>query len=444
MITVYYTPMTSAHTPTVAIETHGCKLNQADSLRLAKEFSSAGYRVVAFDDLADVYVLNSCTVTHVADRKGRHALRSARRRNPGATIVATGCYPQRAPDELSKLEEVDLILGNFAKPNLVKKIVEGNYQQPTTPCGAGTDELSMTPIKLRSRAMVKIQEGCNQVCTYCIVPKVRGRERSIPVKDLISEINTLHMNGYKEVVLTGTQLGSYGFDLENTDLVVLLNTILSETNIDRLRVSSLQPQEITDELLDLWADPRLCPHFHMPLQSGSDIVLKNMHRRYNSKQYLQAVTAINTGVNAASITGDIICGFPGETEDMFRETFEICEAIGFADAHVFPYSARPGTSASYLDHQLDSESKKRRVSALLTTIHRQAKTFRENMVGQIRPVLWERRSPIGRIGPAEWIGLTDNYIRVVTNDTRTLANEITQAQLFDYTNDVVVARVIDV
>ena len=300
-----------ARRPSVAIETHGCKLNQADTAALAARFRSAGFDLVSTDQPADVYLVNSCTVTHTADRKARHSLRLARRRNPAATIVATGCYAERDPTALSRLSEVDLVAGNRDKVGLVAEVLAMRGQEATT-CGTGSDEIPLSPRTLRTRAFVKIQEGCDQVCAYCIVPKVRGRERSIPAATIVSQIRQLEDVGYREVVLTGTQLGTYGFDLGPqgpTTLTGLLAEILEGTGIDRIRVSSLQPQEIDDSLIGLWANDRLCPHFHLPLQSGSDPVLRRMRRRYTAAQYAGAVELIKERMPQAGLTADVIAGF---------------------------------------------------------------------------------------------------------------------------------------
>lgn len=254
---------------TVSIRTQGCKLNQADSETMARDFSEAGYRVVGPAEPADIYIVNTCTVTHVADSKARQALRAASDKNPGALVVATGCYAQRAPQELAQVRGVGLVAGNGEKHRLVEMVLAARGDQPVA-CAVGEEpSILVDQGILRTRAMVKIQEGCNQVCAYCIVPKVRGRERSIPPEVLLLQVQQRVGEGYKEVVLTGTQLGSYGFDLAGADLKSLIDLLLRESGIQRLRVSSLQPQEITGELLALWDDPRLCPHFHMPLQSGS-------------------------------------------------------------------------------------------------------------------------------------------------------------------------------
>ena len=425
--------------PTVAIETHGCKLNQADSDTLARRFVEAGYRLASANGPADVYVLNSCTVTHVADRKARHSLRAARRRNPQATIIATGCYAQRSPEDLRQLDEVDIVAGNTDKATLVQLIAD-ERDEALVPSALGEEAVGIGPGALKTRAMVKIQGGCDQVCAYCIVPKVRGRERSIPPEALITEINRHVDSGYKEVVLTGTQLASYGFDLAGMTLARLLERILSETDVVRLRVSSLQPQEIDEELLDLWSDSRLCPHFHIPLQSGSDEVLKRMRRRYTAWGYAEAVELVRRSVPEVAITADVIVGFPGETDDEFGETFDMCEEMAFADAHVFPYSPRPGTSATYIKGQVAPQVKSERVQGLLGLVEAQARHFRKSILGGVRPVLWETTRTLD--GLTRWSGLTDSYVRVVAPSDRELTNCITQARLLTQEEDLVIAQVL--
>ena len=420
---------------TFAIETHGCKLNQADTLTLAGEFTRAGLRRVEEDEVADVYVVNSCTVTHVADRKARQSIRAARRRNPSATIVATGCYAERSPEQLRALDEIDLLFGNVDKPRLVRQVLEWRGGQ-AIPCATGDDIEHVVPRVGRSRAMVKIQEGCDQVCAYCIVPRVRGRERSIPTDLLVSEIGNLVANGYREVVLTGTQLGSYGFDLKNSSLLSLIDNILRRTPVERLRVSSLQPREITDDLLRLWENERLCPHFHLPLQSGSNRILKEMRRRYTAEEYADTVERIRRRVGHASVTTDVIVGFPGETEEDFVESFQLCRGLGFADTHVFPYSVRPGTSAAHYDDQVSPQVKKSRMDALLTLSRSKARDFRIGAHGTERPVLWETRGEID--GEPVWTGLTDNYIRVRARSNSPLLNVVTLARLGELDEDEVV------
>ena len=425
--------------PTVAIETHGCKLNHADSGVLGRQFADAGFRVVSTGDPVDVYVVNTCTVTHVADRKARHALRSARRRNPDATIVATGCYAQRAPRQLDAVEAVDIVAGNTDKSTLVQSIVAWKGE-PLVPCAVGDDGQAASPATLRTRAMVKIQEGCDQVCAYCIVPKVRGRERSVPPDGIIDEIERYVSLGYKEVVLTGTQLGSYGFDLPGMTLSRLLQRVLAETGVPRLRVSSLQPQEVGRDLLELWEDTRLCPHFHIPLQSGSDPVLRRMRRRYTALDFESTVDRIRRHVPGASITTDVIAGFPGETPEDFNATYDLCERVGFADMHVFPYSARPGTSAARFADQVAVQVRSDRARLLLDLAEQSAVEFRRRRIGEVRPVLWE--STVRADGREQWSGLTDDYVRVVADCPRPLLNTVTPARLVSLSGDRVYARVL--
>ena len=425
----------------VLIRTHGCKLNQADSDAIARQFIAVGYRLVNSVSQADVFVLNTCTVTANADAKARQALRAARRANPAAIIVATGCYPQRAAQELQQLDAVSLVVDNTQKDRLVSQVMElqcRGYPSPPQadpiPVAPSPDveenPNAFTPVAagtLRSRAMIKIQEGCDQVCAYCIVPRVRGRERSIPPETLIGEINRRKEEGFQEVVLTGTQLGTYGFDLPQINLVGLLRRILAETAVPRIRVSSLQPQEISAELLHLWENSRLCPHFHVPLQSGSDAILKSMRRRYDTEVFGQSVRMIREFICDPGITTDLIVGFPGEGEAEFSQSREFAAGIGFSDIHIFPYSRRPGTSAHHFNGQVDAVDKRSRVSQMLDIASRAYQEFRRKQLGQTRPVLWESCRETGCT--RTWSGLTDNYIRVYAVTPQCLQNTITPARI---------------
>ena len=420
------TTETTARGPTVAIETHGCKLNQADTSVLASDFLRAGFSLAPDGGEVDVYVVNTCTVTHVADRKARQALRAARRKHPRATIVATGCYAERDPAALAAIDEIDLVLGNRAKADLVRRVVDAR-DDSLTPCAEGDEPPALALRDGRTRAMVKIQEGCDQVCAYCIVPKVRGRERSVPPGELVRTVAERVAEGRREVVLTGTQLGTYGHELPGTGLVDLVRRVLQETDVARLRVSSLQPQEIGPDLLALWDDDRLCPHFHVPLQSGSAAVLRRMRRRYTPAQYLDAVARVRAAVPDAAITTDVIVGFPGETEDDFRATAALCEEVAFAAIHVFPYSTRPGTSAAHFEDAVDPAAKARRLGEIAAIGAVSAAAFRRRFLGTTRPVLWESRA--GEDDACAWTGLTDNYLRVTAESDADLTNIITDAVL---------------
>ena len=436
--------MTNKESPqrTVAIHTHGCKLNQADSQALARRFREAGYRVVGPSAAADVVVLNSCTVTAAADAKARQYLRAARRRNPGAVVVATGCYAQRAPADIEALPEVSLVIGNTGKASLVESAhvaLNKSISEPGESRPAGPVILSGVKNPTRTRAMVKIQEGCDQVCAYCIVPKVRGRERSIPPETIIAEINRHAAEGYREVALTGTQLGTYGFDLSGVNLQRLLERILSETAVERVRVSSLQAHEITASLLQLWSDSRLMPHFHIPLQSGCDTTLRAMRRRYSTSQFASSVELVRQMYPDAGITTDIIVGFPGESDDDFTGSLQFATTMRFSGIHAFPYSPRPGTSAAYFQDQVAEPEKRARMGEMLDLSAESALRFRESQLGAVRPVLWERASGSGSV----WSGLTDNYLRVRAVCDSTLSNQITNARLTSLEGDWVLAEVVD-
>ena len=428
-------PDTSIESPKVAIHTHGCKLNQADSQVLARQFQEAGFTVVRSATQADVVILNSCTVTANSDSKARQYLRRARRANPDALVVATGCYAQRAKDELSAMEEVSLVLDNRQKETLVSTVAA----KLNVVAGSSIQNAPVASPVGRSRAMVKIQEGCDQVCAYCIVPKVRGRERSIPPEEIIAEINGRSENGCREAVLTGTQLGTYGFDLPGIDLRDLIRRVLAETSIDRLRVSSLQAQEITHELLELWEDPRLCPHFHIPLQSGSDTILRSMRRRYDTARFAETVELVRKKIPDAGITTDTIVGFPGEGAREFAESYSFAMSVGFSDMHVFPYSIRPGTSAAHLDGQVEVIKKRERTGEMLELAATAVREFRLGSLGQTRPVLWEPGK--GRDAGGIWSGLTDNYLRVKAQSDRDLGNVITDARLTGLDGDWVTGEV---
>jgi len=294
----------------------------------------------------------------------------------------------------------------------------------------------------RSRAMLKIQEGCDQVCAYCIVPKVRGRERSIPADELVAAINRHVADGFKEVALTGTQLGTYGFDLDDVDLPRLLARILAETDLPRLRVSSLQAHEISPVLLELWQDPRLCPHFHVPLQSGCDATLGAMRRRYDCDTYRRALRLIRDRVPNAAVTTDVIVGFPGERPDAHSESLALVAEMRFADVHVFPYSQRPGTTAHYLSGQVDAAEKRRRAAEMSAVAEAGFTDYRNRLAGQTRPVLWETARPVSNSAAMRWSGLTDNYVRVASETNLNLANRITPARLVRPDGKTMLAKIV--
>lgn len=402
--------------PKVAFHTLGCKLNQAETELMARRFAAAGYQVV--DRAADVYILNTCTVTHIADRKSRHLLRLWRKQNPEAFIVATGCYAQRAPNELSQVG-ADLVVSNEKKtclPELIKRkldlVAYGSFQS------SAPSDFS------RVRSFVKIQDGCNDFCAYCIVPAVRGPEYCLPVTEIIEEIKARVSHGYKEIVLTGTKIGAYRHNGDN--LIRLVERILADTDVVRLHLSSLQPHEVSPELLSLWQDDRLCRHFHLALQSGSDSVLRRMRRRYTAADYRHAVSLIRQMVPDVAITTDIMVGFPGETDAEFEESYRVCQEIGFANIHVFNYSPRPRTLASQMPDQISDRVKKERSLRMLELARESARRFWQRFVGHTALVLWEREVTSGS---GIYSGLSHNYIRVFGISRWKLTNRLLPVRL---------------
>jgi threonylcarbamoyladenosine tRNA methylthiotransferase MtaB len=407
--------------PTIALDSLGCKLNQAEIQQLARQLEASGYKLVDPSEKADIYILNTCTVTHVADRKSRHLLRLARRRNPSARLIAIGCYAHRAPAELAMIEGVELVLGNDRKMNLLKLlgVPQGAEKIAAMPSGPH--------IARRTRAFLKVQDGCKNFCAYCIVPYVRSRLQNVPAEKIVASVKKLVADGCREVVLTGTEIGSYassGVNLEG-----LIRRILADTPVSRLRLSSLQPHQVSPSLVGLWQDARLCPHFHLSLQNGSDAVLKRMKRRYTADDYRETVKLIRSAAPDVAVTSDVIVGFPGETDGEFKETLDFCREMRFARIHVFPFSSRPATEAAVMPDQRPAGIVKERVGRMLSLAQDSAKAFHEHFIGKTLEVLWEQRS--GSV----WSGLTGNYIRVYAGSNNDLTNLITPVKIIKLYRD---------
>ena len=409
----------------VAIETLGCKLNQAESESLARDLSSAGYALVPAGGQAEVYVLNSCTVTHVADRKSRQLIRAARRLNPEALIVATGCYAERSATDM-KAAGADVVVGVTDKTDIID-LVRGRLPHKTGPL----HERQFS----RTRAFVKVQDGCNRHCSYCIVPLVRGGEKSLAVDAILAEIDQRVSEGFKEIVLTGTEVGAYSND--GAGITGLIERILNETRVERVRVSSLQPFEITPELLELWENPRLCRHFHISLQSGSNAILKGMQRGYDTAGYTGAVESIMANMPDAAITTDIIVGFPGETDKEFQRSMAFCRRAGFARIHVFPFSPRPGAPAASMQGQVPELVKKDRARQMLALAKEAAAAFRSQSVGNTTEALWEYEQS------GLWSGYTGNYIRVYTRSSGNLTNVLSNVKLVKAYKDGIFAELFE-
>jgi len=418
----------------VAFYTLGCKLNQAETESLVSQLSQSGFQVVSPNDVADVYIANTCTVTHVADRKSRHWLRLAKRRNPQALVIATGCYAQRSRQELEGL--ADFVADNGEKENLLDLIQTIAFED-RTPRSCEADQPQVLAVAARTRSLIKIQDGCNGPCTYCIVPAVRPREYSLPSSQIVNEVRQKVALGYKEVVLTGTKVGSYRDS--SSHLGDLLRHILRDTRIQRLRLSSLQPSEISSEFLTLWQDERLCRHFHLALQTGSEPVLRSMRRSYSLDQYAEVMDLIKGNVPDAAITTDIIVGFPGESDEQFEQSHSFCRQVGFANIHVFPFSPRPGTVAEQMSGQIVDTIRKERSQRMLELSRSCRRLFGERLLGQTMSVLWEKES---NPGSGIYSGLTGNYLRVFAHSEEPLTNEITPVRLVEFNRRGIVGEVV--
>ncbi|MCK5433693.1 MAG: tRNA (N(6)-L-threonylcarbamoyladenosine(37)-C(2))-methylthiotransferase MtaB, partial [Dehalococcoidales bacterium] len=377
-------------------------------------------------DGADIYIANTCTVTHIADRKSRHWLRLVRRRNPQALIIATGCYAQRNRQELAEL--ADLIVDNEEKDHLLT-LTQTFSPERNGLSDSETKQSQMTVTTARTRSLIKIQNGCRSHCTYCIVPKVRSYEYSLPASQIIEDVKQKAALGYKEVVLTGTKVGTYSDN--STDLRDLVQRILTSTGIERLRLSSLQSSEISPEFLALWHDERLCQHFHLALQSGSETVLQRMRRSYSLAQYQRTVDLIKDTIPDAAITTDIMVGFPGESDEEFEQSYSFCQQAGFANIHVFPYSLRPETAAAGMPEQVEDKIKQERNQRMLELSRSSRRKFYEQFLGQTMPVLWEKETSPGN---GIYSGLTGNYIRVLAHSGKLLNNEIVPVKLIGFRN----------
>ncbi len=400
----------------VALETLGCKLNQAETEQLTLELIAAGCQIVSTKQSADLYILNTCTVTHVADRKSRHFVRLAHRLNPLAHIVVIGCYAERAAAEVAAIEGVDLVIGNNQKEQLIEILRSAGYIPVD---GASERFLAHN----RTRSFVKAQDGCNNACSFCIVPLVRGTENSLPAEQVIKAIKNRVDVGFSEVVLTGTEIGSYRDG--DLDMGALLKRILGETKLLRLRLSSLQPEEIKAELVALWQDSRLCRHFHISLQSGSNGVLKRMNRHYTIRDYAEKIELLRRSLPDTAVTTDVIVGFPGETEQEFEDSYAFCRGIKFSRLHIFPYSARQGTAAAIMLGQITPAIKKERSQRMIELAENSRNEFNNRFIGQTAEVLFEQCA--GGI----WTGLTGNYIKVGVRSKTDLSNHLARVKLLE-------------
>lgn len=422
----------------VAFLTLGCKVNSYETEGMRELFLKAGAIETEFCDVADIYVVNTCSVTNMADRKSRQMLHRAKKKNPEALVVAAGCYAQAAGEKLSEQESIDLVVGNNQKARIVELTVEALAKKEEHLCALldmgkekEYEELPIETVTERTRAYIKIEDGCNQFCSYCIIPYVRGRVRSRGEEEILTEITRLAESGYKEVVLTGIHLSSYGLEKEKNEvrasefdetlaernseeelpLLRLLRRVQEIKGIERIRLGSLEPRIMTEEVVrELSALSMLCPHFHLSLQSGCDATLKRMNRKYTTVEYAQAVEYLRRYFDRPAITTDIIVGFPGETEEEFEETMRFAEKIAFSQIHIFKYSRRGGTVADRMEHQVPEQVKTRRSDMLEQLEKKMREAYVSNFAGAEEAVLVEEEVEIA--GTVYTVGHTTRYVKV--------------------------------
>lgn len=404
----------------VALHNLGCKVNAYEIEAMQQLLEEAGYEIVPFEPGADIYVINTCTVTNIADRKSRQMLHKAKKMNPEAIVVATGCYVQTGGEKLEKDEAIDLVLGNNQKINIVEALAEYAENKP----GHGShvikinqtkeyEELSIDYTAEHVRAYIKVQDGCNQFCTYCIIPYARGRVRSRNIESVLKEVRALAEKGYKEVVLTGIHLSSYGVDFPEEKKETLLSLIRAVHEIEgirRIRLGSLEPGIVTREFAEgIAALPKVCPHFHLSLQSGCDETLERMNRRYRSGEYRERCELLREVYGNPALTTDVIVGFPQESEEEFRKSYDFVDSIRFYETHIFKYSRRQGTKAASMDGQLTEAEKSFRSERMIELHHRHAGDYEKSMLGKNLEVLIEEEYT--KDGRTWYLGHSREYIK---------------------------------
>jgi threonylcarbamoyladenosine tRNA methylthiotransferase MtaB len=417
----------------VAFHTLGCKVNQYETEAMEEMFEKNGYRVVGEDDYSDIYVINTCTVTNLSDRKSRQFIRKSKKNNPGAIVAVVGCYSQVSPEEVETIEGVDVIIGTSDRNRIVELCEEAertkrriNIVRPVKTYEK-FEKINIDDLKTRTRAFVKIQDGCNQFCSYCIIPYARGPIRSREFGDIEQEVRKLASAGFKEVVLTGIHVASYGKDLKRESLGEVIDKISLIEGIERIRLSSLEPTLIDRDFMEIMTKShKICDYFHLSLQSGSDTVLERMNRKYTTEEYREKVRLIREYLPDAGITTDIIVGFPGETEQEFQETVRFVEEIGFSRIHVFKYSPRKGTPAATMDNQVHGEVKNIRSGLLIALGDRLSEEFNGKYIENTKDVLYEERT---KRDLNVYEGYTSNYIRVRTPSQYDIIGEIRNTRL---------------
>jgi len=414
----------------IAFITLGCKVNLYDTEAMAELFTEKGYEVVDFEEYADVYLINTCTVTNLGDKKSRQMIRRAKRINPNSVVVATGCYAQVASEEVAKIEGINIVIGTKNRSEIVETVE--NYVDENGVVNNVSDimgEKEFEPLQIsrltnRTRAYIKIQEGCNRYCTYCIIPYARGPIRSRKPEEVIEEVKKLAENGFKEVVLTGIHVASYGLDLGNITLADIIEKVHSVNGIERIRFSSMEPLAIDDDFVARMAKlPKVCDHYHLSLQSGCNRTLKRMNRKYNAEQYAEACERLRNAFPNVAITTDIIVGFPDETEEDFKESLAFAKKMKLDKIHTFPYSPKKGTPAAKMKNQISGDVKSQRSKEMIALSDKMNIDFLNNNIGKTVPVLFEDMEN------GFWQGHTTNYIKVLVKSDENLNNKIVDVKL---------------
>lgn len=418
----------------VAFYTLGCKVNQYESEAMCELFLKAGYIQADFEDYADIYVINTCTVTSMSDRKSRQIIRRAKKKNPNSLVIVTGCYAQTAPDSVMSIPGVNLVLGTKDRNRIVEYAENLINDELSKVCCVSDiskhhefEDLSVTTYSDRTRAFIKVQEGCNQFCSYCIIPYARGPIRSRDMHEVLAEAKSLIECGYKEIVLVGIHIASYGLDKKNYDLADLINKVGAIEGLDRLRLSSIEPMTLNAEFIKKIKDCKtLCPHFHLSLQSGCDETLARMNRKYTTCEYKEIVDTIREHFSDAAITTDIMTGFPGETEEEFKKTASFVKEIAFADAHIFQYSQRKGTPADVMQNQVAPNIKEERSKIIEKITDDSRKAFLDSHIGKTVPVLFEQQCHDNK---EFFEGKTLNYITVRVKTNEDINNQLLNVKL---------------
>ena len=418
-----------------ALHNLGCKVNAYETEAMQHLLEEAGYEIVPFTQKADVYVINTCSVTNMADRKSRQMLHKAKKNNPDSIVVAAGCYVQTSEKEVLNDLSVDIVIGNDRKHDLVRLLEEYSLDSVNDTVDDINDgkhdfeELFIDQTKEHTRAFIKVQDGCNQFCSYCIIPYARGRVRSRRFENVIAEVERLAANGFKEVVLTGIHLSSYGVDFEEAvGLLELIQAVNAVKGIERIRLGSLEPKIVTEHFAsELSKLDKICPHFHLSLQSGCDATLKRMNRKYTTKEYERGCELLRKYFVHPAITTDVIVGFPGETEEEFEQTKAYLEHIHFYEMHIFKYSKRKGTRAAVMPDQVDEQIKAARSEKLIALGHDMSKEFRKFYIGKNEEALFEEKAVIG--DKEYFVGYTKEYVKVAKKTDENLENQIVSGRI---------------